>query len=91
MRTSAFDCFDAADALEFFSSRKAQEFRLDRQRHFADFVEEERAAARGFRLAFLVANRAGERTFHVAVEFAFQQRLGQRGAVERDERAARAC
>ena len=60
MRTSRFHRFHAADALEFFLFEKAEQLGLNGQRHFTDFVEEQRAAAGGFGLAFLVADGAGE-------------------------------
>ena len=44
--------------------------------------------ARHFEQARLVAHRAGERAAHVAEEFGFQQRFGQRGAVDGDKRTA---
>ena len=54
--------------------------------HLADLVEEDRALVGRLELADLLLGRAGERALLVAEQLAFQQRLGQRGAVEADER-----
>ena len=57
-----------------------------------DFVEEERAFVRLLEASLAVADGAGERAAHVAEELGFEQRFGNRAAVERDEpvRAPRA-
>ena len=77
-----------ADALQFLLLQNAQQFRLHRERHFADFVEKQCAAVRQFEAAGLVFERAGERTSHVAEEFALEQALGHRAAIQLDEGAA---
>src|SRR5439155_3016425 len=60
------------------------------RRHLADFVEEDRPFVGDLELARLVAVRAGEAAAHVAEQFGLEQRLGQPGAVHRDERTAEA-
>ena len=80
-----------ADGLHLAVLEKPQQQRLHAQAHLADFVEEERAAVRELQLARLVAVRAGEAALHVAEQLRFEQRLGEAGAVHRDEgREARA-
>ena len=58
------------------------------ERHVADLVEEQGAAEGGFEQPAPVLHRAGEGAALVAEQLAFQQALGDRGAVERDERSA---
>ena len=53
-----------------------------------DLVEEDRAAVRDLEQALLVGVRAGEGAALVAEELALEQRVGQRGAVLRDEALA---
>lgn len=67
-------------------SRTRQEFGLDRRAHLSDFVQKERAAVRQFEFALLLLRGAGEGSTLVAEQFAFQQTLAQRGAVQADER-----
>ena len=55
---------------------------------FADFVHEHRAAIGLFQLARAVAVRAGEAAAHVTEQLRFEQRFGQRRAVDGDERNA---
>ena len=54
-------------------------------RNLADLVEEDRAASGFFKQPFLIGEGSGERAFHVTEEQAFQQRLGQRAAIDRQE------
>ena len=79
-----------ADAEELALGQHAQQARLQRQRHVADLVEEQRAAVGLFETADVALLRAGERAGFVAEQFAFEQFGGNRGGVERDERLARA-
>ena len=58
--------------------------------HVADLVEEERPAVGLLPLALAVLEGAGERALHVAEELALDELLGDRGAVDLDERARRA-
>src|SRR5207249_3494814 len=75
----------AAQALDFPRFEDSQQFGLRGQRHVSHLVEEERAAVRQLELAALERRSAGESAFLVAEELAFDQVLGQRGAVEGDE------
>ena len=55
-------------------------------RHVADFVEENRAVVALLEFADALQGRAGEGAAFVAEQFAFQQLLGDGGAVDREER-----
>jgi hypothetical protein len=77
-----------ADRLDFARLEEAQEQRLHPQAHLADLVEEERAAIGELELARLVAIRAGEAAPRVAEQLRLEERLGEAGAVDGDERAA---
>ena len=76
----------AADALEFAVLQHAQDFRLRRQRHVADFVEKNRPLVALLELADPPVGRARERALFVAEQFALQQILRNRRAVDRQER-----
>ena len=77
-----------ADRLDLAVLEEAQQQRLHAQAHLADFVEEQRAAVGQLQLAGLVAVGAGEAALDVAEQLRLEQRLGEAGAVDRDERAA---
>ena len=77
-----------ADRLDFAVLEEAQQQRLHAQAHLPDFVEEERAAVRELQLAELVAVGAGEAALDVAEQLGLEERLGQPGAVDGDERTA---
>jgi hypothetical protein len=64
----------------------AQQFRLELERHFADFVEKHDAAFGRAKYAKAAASGAGERAFLVTEQLAFGQRGGQRGAIDGHER-----
>ena len=74
-----------ADALELALLQHAQQLRLQRRAHRPDLVEEQRALVRLLEASLARADGAGERAAHVAEELRFEQRLGNRAAVERDE------
>ena len=76
----------AADALESSVLQHAQHFGLGQRRHVADFVEEEGAAVALLELADPLAVGAGEGALLVAEQLAFQQGLGNGGAVDGQER-----
>ena len=76
-----------ADLLQLAGFEEAEQQPLHAQRHLADFVEEDGAFVGGLELARLVAIGAGEAALHVTEELGFEQRLGQAGAVDRDEGA----
>ena len=75
----------AADAFELLRLQYAQHLALNERRHIADFVQEQRAARALLELADAALIGAGERAFLVAEQFAFQQRIGNRGAIDREE------
>ena len=64
----------------------AQQLYLHRRRHFTDFVEKDRALVRRFKQALPICRSAGERAFDITEQFRFQQRVGERPAVDRHER-----
>jgi hypothetical protein len=64
----------------------AQQLDLRGRLHLGDLVEEQRAAVRELEDARAAIVRAGERPLLVAEDLALEQRLGNRGAVDRDER-----
>ena len=75
----------ASDALDLVLLQRAQDLALQRKTHVADLVEQQRAAVRALEAPDLASGRAGERSSFVTEELAFEQVLGDRGAVERDE------
>src|SRR5207302_11007621 len=76
----------AAHALDLAFLEHAQELRLHRERHIADFVEEERAAVRLLELPQVPRESAGERALFVAKKLGLDQLRRDRGAVYGDER-----
>src|SRR4249919_2494918 len=84
------DQFAAADAEELALRQHAQQARLQRRGHVADFVEEQGAAIGLFEAAHVALLGTGEGARLVAEQLAFEQLGGNRGGVERDERAMRA-
>ena len=76
----------AADPLERLLLQQPQDLGLERQRHVADLVEEERAAVALLELADPPPLGAGEGTLLVAEQLALQQGLGDGGAVDGQER-----
>src|SRR5581483_9064193 len=54
----------------------------------ADFVEQQRAAAGPLETSLARADRAGERALLMAEKFAFEHALGERLAIDGDERPA---
>ena len=74
-----------ADPLDHLILQEAQQLDLHRQRQVADFVEEQRAAIGALDLADGLLHRAGEGALLMAEQLAFQQGLGDRRAIDRDE------
>ena len=64
---------------------QAKQLRLQRRRHVADLVEEERAFARPLGIAEMALLRSGERAFLVAEDLALEKLGRDRRAVHRDE------
>ena len=77
-----------ADRADDAALEHVQELRLERGRHLAHLVEEQRAAVGLGEEAARALVAPGERALHVAEELALQERLGERRAVDGDERAA---
>jgi hypothetical protein len=75
-----------AEPPDFAFLNRAKQLRLERRRRLGDLVEEERAAVGFFEEALACLYGAGERATHVSKELAFEKRLGERRAVDRDER-----
>ena len=82
------DRVGSADALESAVLEHAQQLGLHSQGHLADLVEEQSASLRQVEPAFLLAIGAGEGPAFVAEELAFEKVLGQRRAVDGDQRPA---
>ena len=80
-----FDNLIAADARDLTLLQHAQQIGLRLQADIADFVEEYRATFGDFKFSLLAILRAGERALFVTKEFAFEQRLGERAAVNDDQ------
>src|SRR5690606_23138635 len=66
------------------------QLRLQRERHVADLVEEQGAAVGDLDLAGRLAHGARERALLEAEQLRLEQRLRDRGAVDRNERLLRA-
>ncbi len=81
------DTLRTAHAFEAVLLKHAQEFRLYRGGHVADFVEKERAAVRKLELAGLSLDRARKGALLVAEKLAEQEVLGERRAVDAHEGA----
>src|SRR5262249_34654348 len=82
-------CFDrprAAESQELPLLQHAEAFRLRKERHLADFVEEQRTAARDFELAGLRVVSTGERAALVPEELRLEQLFRERRAIDRNER-----
>src|SRR3546814_8614877 len=73
-----------------FRSQHAQQPRLKIGRHVADLVEKQRTAVGLLEAAFALRRGAGESAALVAEELGFQQVLGNRFGLDRDERSGRA-
>ena len=63
-----------------------QQLGLGGDRHLADFIQQQRAALGQLEAAGAALQSAGERAFLVAKNFAFHQRVRNRGAVDGNER-----
>ena len=70
---------------DFLRLDRAEELALERERHRADLVEEQRAAVGGVEEALFVARGAGEGALGVSEKLALQERIRQRGAVDGDQ------
>src|ERR1044071_4691617 len=77
----------SADPLEAPLLQHAQDFRLHAESELADLVEKNRYHVGELELSELARRRAGERALLVSEEFILDQRLWNRRAVDRHERA----
>src|SRR5258705_6464664 len=75
----------AGDAFKLALLQDAQQLHLKRGREFTDFIKKDRAAVGYFQSPLLLRQRAGEGSLLVTKQFALQQRLSQRGAVNGHE------
>lgn len=80
--------FVTADAHDRVRLERAQQFHLQFGRHFRDFVEKQRAAARGFEHAHMLCNGAGEAAFFMSEQMGFRDVLRNRTAIDGHERPA---
>src|SRR5262249_10823441 len=76
----------AAETLERVPFEDAQELGLRARRHLADLVQEDGPAVGRLELADHLLGRPGESPPLVAKQLAFEERLGDGRAVERNER-----
>ena len=77
----------APHSLECAALQDAEQLGLQARGNIADFIEQQGPAVGHLEPADLPPFRAGERSFFVTEELAFQQRVVQDGAVESDEGA----
>ena len=75
--------FRAAHAADLAFLEHAQELALEQKGHRGNLVEEERAAVRDLEEALLVRVGSREGALHVSEHLAFEQVLGEGGAVDR--------
>ncbi len=78
----------SADALEASLLEHAQQLGLRGQGQFGNFIQENRAAIGELHFSDLARSRSGIGAALVSEEFVFHQALGNRGAIQRDERDA---
>ena len=76
----------AADAVDHALLDRAQQLRLQPHVHLGDFVEQQRAAGGLLEFSDPPGDCAGEGALLVAEQFGFQEMLGDRRAIDRDER-----
>ena len=75
-----------ADRRQFPGLDHVEQLDLQRQRQFADLVQEQRAAVCHGDEPFFILIGRGKGAFFMAEELAFEQVLGDRAAVDRNER-----
>src|SRR6185436_15480508 len=80
------DVAHALDSTEALLLEGAEELRLGRKAHLPDLVEEEGASVRQLHQPLLHALRVGECALLVAEELALEKGLGDRAAIQLDER-----
>ena len=82
--------FVVAHPLQLAALDKAEEFGLQRQRHLADLVQKQRAPVGGFDTSGAPLHRPGKCAARVAEQLRFEQRFGNRSAVDDHKRHAAA-
>src|SRR4029079_7555925 len=76
------------DTAHFALLQRPEHLDLKLRRQLGDLVQEQGAAVGGVKESVSVPQGSGKGAFHVPEELAFQERLGDRRAVDRDERLA---
>src|SRR5207249_65575 len=79
----------AADALELLVLQEPEDLGLGQRRHVANLVQENRAPGTLLELADPLALGSGEGPFFVAEQLAFQESLGNGGAIDGQKGACR--
>ena len=82
------DLVASADPLDHSLLQEAQNLHLQRERKIADFVQHQRAAIGRLDLADRLPRGAGEGALFVAEQLAFEQVVGNGGAIDGDEALA---
>lgn len=82
------DVAGPAEPAERVLLEKTQQLGLQVKGHLADLVEKDRSVLRQFEQPLFATLRVGEGTLFEAEQFALQQILGDRGAVDLDESLA---
>ena len=78
--------FGAAHRKDGLIVHGAQQLGLHGHIHVADFIQKQRTLISRHELARIIAHRAGEAPFHMAEQLAFDECVGNGGAVHRHER-----
>ena len=78
---------DRADRQDLALLQRAEQLGLERERDLGDLVEQQGAAVGGAEQALAVRAGAGEGALAVAEQDRLEHRLGERGAIDRGERA----
>jgi hypothetical protein len=78
--------FAAPESLDFAFLQHAQQFRLQCQRHFRDFIQQQGSTLRLLEFARMRGMRPGERAALVTEQHGLEHVLRDGGAVHRDER-----
>ena len=89
-RTSTGRVSGLAEANHLAFLNHAKELHLHRGRDLADFVQEERPSRSGFEDAETILHGPGKGAARVPEEFALEERVRKRAAVDGDEGSARA-
>src|SRR6185369_13080718 len=77
----------AANSLEFLVLDRAQQLRLEFERHLPDFIEKKRALVGQFESSDSLRQGSRKRPLLMSEQLAFEQARGNRGAVHFDEAA----